>query len=524
MSVATFLLSGRRRRSTQHSNGCLATVQRTVTDFEQEDHRTLNLATAPLLNSPLVFPAMPDQALSGNNSRNYSVDSRFEKLNAARQQDSSGESEELFRVAARYSNEVMFVWDTRCDHFELLGAGHQRLGLTKDEIPTSFSGWLQMIHPTDVERINKGILRHYQTRDSFREQFRILRKDGTELSVEARGSTFWNNSGDCSKWVGVITDLSERKLNEEAISQLNAIVQSSEDAIISCDLDYRIVKWNVGAETLYGYTPDEVIGRHLAVLVPGGSDETLKALDAIHAGGSATRLESIHLTKNGSSPVSVSISPVRLKTGKLNGFSLISYGIGDRKLRERQLVHQTLHDTWTGLPNRRLLRDRLQQTIFQSGQEKRLTGLFVIGLDGFKAINDSLGHIAGDLLLKKVADRLSTCTRPIDTLGRAGGDEFRLVAGSLPSESSVRILSARLLECLKEPFEVDGDDVVVRASIGVAVFPNDGADADLLQRNADAAMFHAKHSGRNRVQFFNQALGEAIRQRVRIEDALAHHA
>jgi predicted signal transduction protein with EAL and GGDEF domain len=126
-------------------------------------------------------------------------------------------------------------------------------------------------------------------------------------------------------------------------------------------------------------------------------------------------------------------------------------------------------------------------------------------------------------LLKKVADRLSMCARSIDTLGRAGGDEFRLVAGSLPGESSVRILSARLLECLKEPFEVDGNEVVVRASIGVAVFPNDGADADLLQRNADAAMFHAKHSGRNRVQFFNQALGEAIRERVRIEDGL-HHA
>ncbi len=310
------------------------------TDFPLENQRTFSLT-----------PASPPNGDPGFHRLVTSQDSPAIDLNSRRPQDSLSGTEELFRIAARYSNEVMFIWDTRRDRFELLGAVRHRLGLTKDEIPTSLSDWLKLIHPADVGRVNTGILRHYQTRDSFKEHFRILRKDGVELSVEARGSTFWNNSGDCSKWIGVITDLSERKLNEEAISQLNAIVQSSEDAIISCDLEYRIVQWNMGAQTLYGYTASEVIGQPLAMLVPGGSDDTLKALDAIRTGAAATRLESVHLTKNGSSAVSVSISPVRLKTGKLNGFSLISYGIGDRKLSERQLMHQTLHDTLTGLPN-----------------------------------------------------------------------------------------------------------------------------------------------------------------------------
>jgi diguanylate cyclase (GGDEF)-like protein len=250
-------------------------------------------------------------------------------------------------------------------------------------------------------------------------------------------------------------------------------------------------------------------GQPLSLVVPESPD----------SGAPVKRMESVHLTKDGSRPISVSISPVRRNDGTLAGFSLISHDISERKSAERELLHQALHDSLTGLPNRRLLRDRLEQAIADSARLECAFGVFFIDIDGFKTINDTLGHAVGDQVLGNVAERLKTCAGNAGTLSRAGSDEFVLTAG-LRSRHSARTLAAKILDCLREPFSAGGNQISVTASVGVSLFPEDCDTADSLLRNADTAMYEAKRNGRNQVHFFDPALADSLRARREVAGGL----
>ena len=426
--------------------------------------------------------------------------------------------ETIFRVAAEHSTGAIFEWDTKTDRLKIHGPG--RLGLADDEVPESFAEWCRRIHPADLLALNAAIGNHYQTGKSVIAQCRISRNDGSESVLEVRGSALWNNSGDGSTWIGVVTDVTAKLKSEEALSQLAAIVQSSDEAIVGCDLECRIVSWNMGAERLYGYSAGEAIGQPLSLVVPERLDHAVAELEPKGTEAAVKRMESVHLTRTGPCPVSLSISPVLRKDGRLTGFSLISHDISERKRHERKLLHQALHDALTGLPNRRLLRQNLQHCLSDSARHGRMVGVFFIDIDGFKTINDTLGHTAGDQLLRSVAARLHTCARGPDMLSRAGGDEFVLTAGGLHSRHAARRIAARLLDCMRQPFLVGGNQFTVAASIGVSLSPDDCRDADSLLRNADDAMYEAKRNGGNQVQFFSPALSDSLRTRTEIAGGL----
>ncbi len=435
-----------------------------------------------------------------------------------RRYDILRKNEEIYRVAAEHSSDAIFEWDTKTDKVILYGAG--RMGLSEAEIPATFSEWCRRIHPSDLEPLYHAIGQHYETREPVTMRCRMARADGSEALIEIRGSAFWNSSGDCSSWIGVMTDITGKQASEEALSQLAAIVQSCDDAIIGCDLDYRIVSWNKGAERLYGYTAAEVLGRPLSLFAPERPDEAILEAGAGDSEQAVRRLESIHLTRNGSCPVSVSISPVLRKDGGLSGYSLISHDIGERKRAERKLVHQALHDALTGLPNRRLMRENLEHAISASGNHGRSVGVFFIDIDGFKTINDTLGHVIGDQLLRSVAARLNTCARKADMLSRVGGDEFVLTVSGLHSRHSARLVATKLIDSLRVPFIAGGNEVFIAASVGVSLFPEDSEDPDSLLRNADAAMYQAKRAGKNQVHFFSRALSDALREKMEISSGL----
>lgn len=432
-----------------------------------------------------------------------------------RENDALRKQEEIYRVAAEHSSDAIFEWDTKTDRVIIYGAS--RMGLQESEVPATFAEWCRRIHPTDLEPVYHAIGRHYETREPVTMRYRISRDDGSESLLEVRGSAFWNASGGCSHWIGVMTDITEKQQSEEALSQLAAIVQSCDDAIIGCDLDYRIVSWNKGAERLYGYTAAEVMGRPLSLFAPERPDQAIaEAGDGEHT---VRRMESVHLTRSGSCPVSVSISPVLRKDGELSGYSLISHDIGERKRAERKLLHQALHDALTGLPNRRLMRENLEHAI-SSQEHGRSVGVFFIDIDGFKTINDTLGHVIGDQLLRSVAARLNSCARKADMLSRVGGDEFVLTVSGLHSRHSARLVATKLIDSLRAPFVAGGNEVFIAASIGVSLFPEDSEDPDALLRNADAAMYQAKRAGKNQVHFFTRALSDALRERMEIASGL----
>lgn len=205
---------------------------------------------------------------------------------------------------------------------------------------------------------------------------------------------------------------------------------------------------------------------------------------------------------------------VRSESGEVDRIIIVSRDVTDRLSADERLRHLAHHDLLTDLPNRVLMRDRIEQSLMQAQRSITRAAILFIDLDHFKNINDLLGHTVGDQLLREVAQRLKRCVRESDTVSRQGGDEFIVLLQGLPKRAIVVATAEKILEAFSQPFTVGNHTLEVTASIGVSVYPDDGVDAETLLRNADTAMYHAKASGRHGYQFFNVELEHAVRHRV----------
>ncbi len=191
-------------------------------------------------------------------------------------------------------------------------------------------------------------------------------------------------------------------------------------------------------------------------------------------------------------------------SGRVHRMIGVSQDITERKRREEEARFLAYHDTLTGLPNRRLLDDRLRQAVLLAQRRDTRVALMVVDLDRFKQVNDALGHRAGDAVLREAAHRIAGCLRKADTLARHGGDEFVVVIPDLQLDSDCQVVAEKILRALEPPFRVDGRDFSIGASIGVSLYPADAADGEALLRNADVAMYSAKQLGRNNYRFYGR--------------------
>jgi diguanylate cyclase (GGDEF)-like protein len=205
----------------------------------------------------------------------------------------------------------------------------------------------------------------------------------------------------------------------------------------------------------------------------------------------------------------------------VQGVILNTRDISERKELEAALSHQAFHDSLTKLPNRALLKDRIDHAVARAERRGRALAVLLADLDGFKGVNDSLGHAAGDLLLTAVSDRLADSVRPTDTCARLGGDEFAVLLEDLASPNDWQVVANRIMEALREPFDLDGKEIFVRASIGAAVRAGDSREAaDELLRNADVAMYMAKSQGKNRFELFCPTMHSEMLRRLDLEAEL----
>jgi diguanylate cyclase (GGDEF)-like protein/PAS domain S-box-containing protein len=347
----------------------------------------------------------------------------------------------------------------------------------------------------------------------------LWRSDGTSFAAE-----YWSypmrKSGEIVGAVVTFLDITERKKAEEAISQLATIVQCSEDAIIGTSLTGTITTWNGGAERLLGYTADEALGAPLSTLLPR-ADQAWDILDPSTRGAVSRLDEAVFVRKDGAEiPVSLTVSPIRTTSGEIAGAATIARDIRARKNAEVELAHQARHDHLTGLPNPLLLADRLASSIQRAYHNGLMTAVIYVDLDGFKFVNDTLGHEAGDALLKQVTGRLQACIREPDTLARMGGDEFMVVVGEVKDEKAAYSIAERFRTALHRPFQVADHELYITASLGIAICPRDGTDVSTLRRNADAAMYEAKRSGKDRVLAFAPAMRETFLEHLELETEL----
>ena len=314
----------------------------------------------------------------------------------------------------------------------------------------------------------------------------------------------------------------------ESEARLRAIVATAMDAVVQIDAQGIVTGWNGQAESIFGWAPSEAIGQALhQMIIPEQYQKVhIQGLKHFHASGEAPflnkRLEITALHRDGREfPVELTISPARWHD-KIE-FCAFVRDITERKQSEQFILHLATHDALTGLPNRHLLNDRIQQALIQSQREAAQTAVLFIDLDQFKTINDSLGHDVGDLLLKEVAQRLVSCLRNGDTVARSGGDEFVVVLTDISNAQEAATVAQKLLDALIAPYQISGNDMRTTASIGIAIFPDDGENVETLIKNSDLAMYYAKEAGRNNCQFFTQKMNRVVAEKHAMGTDL-HHA
>lgn len=301
----------------------------------------------------------------------------------------------------------------------------------------------------------------------------------------------------------------QRLLAELNLSHFKAIIDSSDDAIISKDINGCIASWNGGAEKVFGYTKEEMIGKPITTIIPKERIiEEKEILLKISKGEKINHFETQRLHKNGNLiDVSVTISPIYNINGVIIGASKIARDISKEKAADAKIKRLALFDELTGLANRRLLDDRLKKLYLSALREKFCFAILFIDLDNFKSLNDSKGHDAGDILLKDTANRLLSCVRKSDTVSRFGGDEFIiLLKGQHLSEIKdlgwVDKITSDIIKSISRPYVIFGNPHFCTASIGVSIYNGGEISTKELITQADKAMYIAKKNGRNCYQIY----------------------
>ncbi len=303
----------------------------------------------------------------------------------------------------------------------------------------------------------------------------------------------------------------QKKLAQLNLEHFKAIIDSSDDAIISKNIQGIIASWNNGAEKIFGYTAEEMIGQPMTTVIPvDRGHEEPEFLGRIASGKSVDHFVTQRLHKDGSLiDVSVTLSPIRDSDGKVIGASKIARDISATVAADAEIKRLAFFDSLTGLANRRLLHDRLDQVYLRAKRDGISFAALYIDLDNFKQLNDAHGHEAGDRLLKNVALRLMACIRQSDTASRFGGDEFLVI---LPGTKNRRYSSdnwpaaivKRIHRELMKPYDLGFGFYQCTLSIGVYVYDDDAVDAEDVIRMADQAMYSAKRSGKSSYRFYEK--------------------
>lgn len=336
--------------------------------------------------------------------------------------------------------------------------------------------------------------------------FRLTRSDGT-LAWVVGNAFLLPLSGNDVEIEGTLIEITDLKHAEETIQLLANAVESSRDLITITGLNDRITFANQAFLEEYGYAAEEILGAHISAIDSPNNPASVRQSIFEGTRKGAWSGELLNRRKDGSEfPIALSTSQIRDRGGEVLGLVGVATNITEKKRSEERVHHEAYHDGLTSLPNRRLFIDRLTMALAQAHRHARPLAVMFIDVDRFKRINDTLGHPAGDSLLVETAARLQQVVRSSDTMARVGGDEFMFLAPELDDPAHASRLASKVMEAFAPPYHLDGQELFVSASIGVALHPADGADAETLIKNADLAMYRAKELGRNRFEFSSSAM------------------
>jgi diguanylate cyclase (GGDEF)-like protein/PAS domain S-box-containing protein len=323
---------------------------------------------------------------------------------------------------------------------------------------------------------------------------------------------------------GTMIDITDRKLAENALRDSEAryrlIAENSTDMISRSTPRGRFLYVSDAARQILGYTPNEMIGHSIFEYALPEDHPILRRVDLFDT----PQTFSYRVRRKDGEVIWFESRNRALRdaNGNVTEVVAVSRDVSERRRAEEQIEYQAYHDALTGLPNRALFRDRLTIALAHAKRQQSPVALMFLDLDRFKNVNDTLGHSLGDELLKVIAGRLSAVLREEDTIARMGGDEFTVLIANITSEADTPFIAQKLLDAVAQPLGIEGHELFITTSIGIAVYPNDGDSAEALLKNADNAMYRAKEIGRSSYQLSAVSTSERSVDRLSMENALRH--
>ena len=478
--------------------------------------RMLQRQLAPML---VASRALASQAATGQTPlplsvvRQDEIGEMFSGFNRvletlALREDALKISEERWKFAIEGAGDGLWDWNILNGRAFYSSRYKTMLGFAEDEIGDTADEWTKRIHPDDAADVFAAMQPYMDGKPgSAAVEFRMLCKDGSWLWTLGRGMVLERDAaGKALRMIGTNSDISARKQFDEKIQLAASVFSHAREGITITNAQGTIIDVNDAFTRITGYSRDEALGRNPSMLSSGRQDKAF--YDTLWSG----LLKDGHWSgeiwnrrKDGEVFAEmITISAVRDKQGQTQQYVALFSDITAIKEHQKKLDHLAHFDALTGLPNRLLLADRLQQGLAQAARRGQTMAVAYLDLDGFKAINDSYGHGMGDTLLIDLAARMKQALREGDTLSRIGGDEFVAVLTDLPDSQASTPLLKRLLTAAAQPVAVGNVSLQVSASLGVTFYPQrQDVAADQLLRQADQAMYQAKVAGKNRYHVFD---------------------
>jgi len=423
-----------------------------------------------------------------------------------------------------FDNAVVGIYQTTPDgrYIRVNAALAQMYGYdTPQELITTLTdiGTQLYVEPTRRAAFRKAMAEAGHVEDF---EAAIYRRDGRVLWIKENARCVRDAHGNDLYYEGVVLDITRRRLAEENNRLLQDIFNCVSEGIVVIDRAQRVQAANPAFERITGQRRETIIGHRLGLTntmdhAAGFLDRVCKDADRL---GQWEGEAICFRTPAEPFPAWISVSVARNADGEPDKFIVVLADITQRKQHEERIRYQANFDTLTGLPNRRLLRDRLEQAILRALRSKGRVAVAFLDLDRFKQINDSLGHRAGDELLRLVARRLRNCTRISDTVGRFGGDEFILIASDIADRGAGAYLAEKIVYSFSHPFTLAGREIYCSPSIGIAFYPDDGDTAETLLRNADTAMYHARRHAPHTYALYTREMRHESAMKLDLENDL----
>ncbi|MDH5435410.1 MAG: EAL domain-containing protein [Gammaproteobacteria bacterium] len=423
--------------------------------------------------------------------------------------------------AQQISNTGNWEWNIKTGELIWSDQIFRIFGMEPGSIVPDYDLFIDFVHPEDSDRLRMVIQESLERDKDYEIEHRIIISDKSVRFVREQGRIFYEN-GVPVKMSGTVQDITSKHEENARMSMLSSALEQSADLVLITNNKGMIEYINPAFESTTGYTRDEMIGSRPDILKSGKmeADFYSRLWDMISSGGTFTGVF-INKKKNGIIYYEEkTITPLINANGNITHYISTGKDISERMATQERLHHMAHHDALTGLPNRLLLLDRLDQVTSRARWHNRVVGVMFLDMDRFKTINDTLGHDVGDNLLKQMSLRLSHCVRDGDTVARLGGDEFAIILNDVASIDDISPFAQKIIEALMVPFSIHEHELFVTSSIGICVYPDDGDNSQELLKRADVAMYRAKAMGRNNFQFYTEEDNTKAIERLKMENEL----